>query len=122
MAGYRIYILTIIILAVLAVVFLALPDRFFTLPDSRPTTSDTFVKCSACHQQQYDELKRAAFHTTKQCTDCHRLSEFKQDLRSHTATTRACAECHAKLPRMENKKPLDHTSFNLVYEHQLLLQ
>jgi hypothetical protein len=85
MAGYRKYILIIILLAALAAVF-------FALPDSRPPASDTFAKCSACHPGQADELKRAFFHTSMQCT-----------------------ACHAGIPKMTDKKPLDHTSFNAAY-------
>jgi hypothetical protein len=108
MAGYRTYILITIMLAALAAVF-------FALPDSSPPASGAFVKCSACHPEQADELKRAFFHTSMQCADCHRLSEFREDLRSHDAATLACTACHAGIPRMKDKKSLDHTSFNVAY-------
>ncbi|MDP2844520.1 MAG: hypothetical protein Q8N79_00405 [Candidatus Methanoperedens sp.] len=50
-----------------------------------------------------------------QCIDCHRLSEFRQDLRSHEAAMLSCSACHARLPNMTDEKPLDHRSFNVVY-------
>lgn len=103
---YKIYILITILLAALAAIFFALPNS--------PPASDPFVKCSACHPQQYDELKRAPFHTSMQCADCHILTEFRQDLRSHNAATPTCNECHAGLHEIIYKKPLDHTTFNLI--------
>ncbi|MCX9026433.1 MAG: hypothetical protein OIN85_10115 [Candidatus Methanoperedens sp.] len=102
MAGNRTYILIIILSAVFAVAFFALPNA---------PSSGAFAKCSACHPQQTDELKRAPFHTSMQCTDCHELGSFRQDLRSHNATTPTCTGCHGGLHEIIYKKPLDHTSF-----------
>ncbi|MCZ7383985.1 MAG: hypothetical protein O8C63_04450 [Candidatus Methanoperedens sp.] len=106
MAGYRTNILIIILSAALAVTFFSLPNA---------PASDPFAKCSACHTEQADELKRAPFHTSMQCADCHRLNEFRQDLRSHNATTLTCTGCHGKIPEITGQKPLDHTSFNLIH-------
>ncbi|MDP2754179.1 MAG: hypothetical protein Q8P40_07290 [Nitrospirota bacterium] len=62
-----------------------------------------------------DDLKRAAFHTTMQCTDCHSPGSFGQDdPYRHNATTLACAACHQRLPQIEDRKPFDHSDFNPV--------
>lgn len=106
MAGYRPYILVIILSAVLAVAFFALPNA---------PASGAFAKCSACHPQQVDELKRAPFHASMQCTDCHKLGSFNQDLRSHNATTLTCTGCHGRIPEITGQKPLDHMTFNLIH-------
>ncbi|MCZ7381351.1 MAG: hypothetical protein O8C64_07260 [Candidatus Methanoperedens sp.] len=107
MAGLRTNILIISLSSVLAI-------ALFTLPDNSPPASGAFAKCTACHPGQADELKRAPFHASMQCSDCHSLNEFRQDLRSHNATTLACTRCHGRIPEMTDQKPLDHTSFNLI--------
>ena len=86
MSRNRAYILIIIMSAVLV---------FFVLPNA--TSSDPFAKCTACSPRQSDELKRAGFHVSMECTDCHKLGSFGDDLRSHDATTPACAGCHEGL-------------------------
>jgi hypothetical protein len=122
MAGHRRYILILILLAVLAFAFLALPNSgaidafvFLALPNTSAPAIEVFAKCTACHPQQVDELKRAPFHKSIQCTGCHKLGSFGQDLRSHDATTLTCSVCHTELLGISHEKPLDHTSFNLVY-------
>lgn len=107
MALYRIFILAIIISLILYAVYFSIPKTYSNIP---------LVKCNACHPEQVDEFKRAVIHTSMKCTDCHLPGSFGQDdPHRHNATTLACAACHSTLPVVEDRKPLDHSDFNLVH-------